>query len=374
MRHRHSVVEHPKPVSIDSKLAEPMRLALKGQSGTIIGLDYRGETVMAAYEPVPTLGLGIVAKIDLSEVRAPFVKSLFVSTSFAIVVVLIGTILFFWISNPLIKRLEEYSQNLEKHIEIRKQAQIKLDEKNKELEQIIYVASHDLRSPIVNIAGYSRELSRVIDDIRSAFDSDKTPAQAYETVTPMLTQDIPEALHFITSSVTKMDSLLTGLLKLSRSGRASLTIESLDMNKLMTEVTDSSEFQIKKVGVEIDVDDLPPCQGDEVQVNQIFSNLLNNPLQFLDPERPGIIRISGKVEGDKCVYCVEDNGIGIAAEHQQKIFDIFQQLDPVNSEGDGLGLAIIQQILGRLSGDIRVESHPGKGSRFYVGLPADTTQ
>ncbi len=569
LRHRHGGVEHPAPMAFDSELAEPMRRALNGLSGTVIGLDYRGETVLAAYEPVAVLNLGIVAKIDLAEIRVPFIRSGLLAVAVALLVVLAGTALFFRVGNPIIARLEAYSRDLEKEVEEHKQVKeamhrhnqelttllevsktlvstlnmetvlqattesiarymgleisavyllegdklylgattpplppempdsfhvallsdhphieetiskkqtkfildtksaslsapekaiiearnvrsllyipliaeekvigvllvgsmgiprdiadseiefcstlaniaslaiantqlykasqsnaadlerevterkqaektrarlnTQLKAKNKELEQIISVASHDLRSPLVNIDGYGKELEHAIDDLRSAFDSDKTPAEALEAVAPLLAQDMPNALRFIRTSTSKMDALLAGLLKLSRSGRAALTLDSLDMNELIGKVVNASEFQIKEAGPELDIADLPPCKGDAVQVNQVFSNLLGNALQYLDSERPGAIRISGRVEGERSVYCVEDNGIGIAPAHRQNIFEIFHRLDPAKSKGEGLGLTIVQQILARLSGAVWVESKPGEGSRFYVALPA----
>ena len=254
--------------------------------------------------------------------------------------------------------------------EARARLNVQLKAKNKELEQIVYVASHDLRSPLVNIDGYGKELELAIDELRSAFDSDKTPTEAFEAVVPLLAHDIPEALRFIRTSASKMDALLNGLLKLSRSGRAALTIDSLDMNELMAQVVDACKFQIKDAGAELDIGDLPPCKGDAVQVNQVFSNLLGNALQYLDPERPGAIRIGGRVEGERSIYFVEDNGVGIAPAHRQSIFEIFHRLDPAKSKGEGLGLTIVQQILGRLSGYIWVESKLGEGSRFYVALPS----
>ena len=275
------------------------------------------------------------------------------------------------------RRLAVRSEELMAEITERKQAEealtllsAQLDTKNKELERIIYVTSHDLRSPLVNIDGFGRELEQAINELRSVFNSDQTPAKAIETVAPLLAHEMPEALRFIRTSASKMDALLTGLVKLSRSGRSALTIDSLDMNELLAKVVDASEFQIKQAGAELDMGDLPPCKGDAVQVNQVFSNLLGNALQYLDPKRPGAIRISGRVEGKQSLYCVEDNGIGIAPAHQQNIFEIFHRLDPSKGEGEGLGLTIVQQILGRLSGEIRVESKPGEGSRFRVTLPA----
>ena len=107
LSHRHSDVVTPRPVPFDSGLAQPMRLALSGQSGTIIGLDYRGETVLAAYEPVQELDLGIVAKIDLEEIRAPFVRAGLWSGLIAIFAIVAGAAFFLRITNPLLRNLRE---------------------------------------------------------------------------------------------------------------------------------------------------------------------------------------------------------------------------------------------------------------------------
>jgi hypothetical protein len=114
LNHRHHDLNNPKPVPWDSKLAEPMRLALSGKSGTIIGFDYRGEKVLAAYEPVAELNLGIVAKLDLSEIRAPFVKAGAISGFFAILVIAAGAGLFFKITNPILTGLHDTVAELRK--------------------------------------------------------------------------------------------------------------------------------------------------------------------------------------------------------------------------------------------------------------------
>jgi PAS domain S-box-containing protein len=113
LSHRHGGLEHPQPINLDSKLAEPMRQALQGHSGTIVGMDYRGEKVLAAYEPVAELDLGIVAKIDLSEIRAPFVKAGISAAIYGALVILIGVSLFLRISNPMIKLLADHNSQLE---------------------------------------------------------------------------------------------------------------------------------------------------------------------------------------------------------------------------------------------------------------------
>ncbi len=249
---------------------------------------------------------------------------------------------------------------------------VELSAKNEELEQVVYVASHDLRSPLVNIDGYSRELEYSVEELNEAL-GDSAFEKTSQSLRPVLDEDIPEALRFIRTSTLKMETLLSGLLRLSRSGRAALAIETLDMNDLVSRVLASTEFQIKESNVNRIVQDLPPCKSDAVQIDQIFTNLLDNAFKCLDPDRPGIIKISGEIIGDHSVYCIEDNGIGIDKNHINKIFEIFHQLDPGKNKGEGLGLTIVKRILFRLGGLIRVESQFGEGSRFYVSLPRDVS-
>jgi len=114
LNHRHYDLNNPKPVPWNSKLAEPMRRALSGKSGTVVGPDYRGKTVLAAYEPLAGLNMGIVSKIDLSEVRAPFLKAFLLSGFMAIVVIVSAAGIFFKITNPIIEGLNKTVDALEK--------------------------------------------------------------------------------------------------------------------------------------------------------------------------------------------------------------------------------------------------------------------
>lgn len=241
-------------------------------------------------------------------------------------------------------------------------------EKNKELEQIVYIASHDLRSPLVNVDGYSRELEYALLELKKHI-AEGPGCSNDNAISTEIIPEMEDSLRHIRNSAMQMDSLLKGLLKLSRSGRAALNIRILDMNRVMYEVISSHSFQISACNAEVRVDNLPPCHGDDVQITQVFSNLVSNSLKYYDHGRPLVIRIGGTVDSGKSIYSVEDNGIGIALQHQERIFELFHRLDPNETDGEGLGLTIVRQILGRLDGSIRVESTPGLGCVFYVTLP-----
>ena len=249
-----------------------------------------------------------------------------------------------------------------------------LQEKNRELEQIVYVTSHDLRSPLVNIQGFSNELTRSLGELKDLLRELESPDPLIKQLEQITEDDVPTALKFILSSVTKMDLLLKGLLRLSRLGRAAVNMETLDMNKLLREVGDTLEFQIKEKGANLEIAELPSCQGDRMLLNQLFSNLLDNALKYLDPTRPGVIKVWGKQEGTKVIYCVEDNGRGIDPAYHHKIFEIFHRLEPDATTGEGLGLTIVRRILDRHQGSIRVEGEAGKGCSFYITLPLGPTR
>jgi len=134
----------PEPIALVSDLAEPQRRALAGQSGTVIGLDYRGETVLAAHEPVAFVDMGIVAKIDLAEVRAPFVRAGLWAAMVALVVVLSGTGFFFWIANPILRTLEARSRELELEVEQRKRAQAQVANQRDQLRTQVETRTAEL--------------------------------------------------------------------------------------------------------------------------------------------------------------------------------------------------------------------------------------
>jgi PAS domain S-box-containing protein len=249
---------------------------------------------------------------------------------------------------------------------------LEIAKKNNELVEIIRVTSHDLRSPLISIIGFSKSLEKNFQDIASIIESDKISVELEEMLSPIIS-DMKESIGYVRSSALNMEDLLTGLSKVLRIGYVALEKEQLDMNMLISDIKNVIKLQVKEAGAALEISELPPCIGDKDQIHQLFSNLLGNALKCLDPGRPGAIRVSGyKDERNQSVYCVEDSGIGISPENHEKIFRMFHQIEPAKDKGQGLGLTIVRRILDRHNGNIWLESDLGKGSRFFVSLPAST--
>jgi PAS domain S-box-containing protein len=248
---------------------------------------------------------------------------------------------------------------------------VELERKNKELESIVYVASHDLRSPLVNIQGFSANLQKYFKLISESLKNAQTLDELRAAAEPILAERIPKALKFVEASSMKMDTLISGLLRLSRIGRAQLQMEAVDMNSLVKNILDAMAFQIEKAGAHVRVESpLAACYGDKDQLSQVFSNLLDNAVKYRAPDRPLTITISSEVKERKVTYSIADTGLGIAPEHQEKIWEIFHRFeDDATIPGEGLGLTIARRIIERHNGRVWVESKPEVGSCFYVELP-----
>lgn len=247
-----------------------------------------------------------------------------------------------------------------------------LAEKNKELEAIVYTVSHDLRSPLVNVQGFSRQLVKACDVIREAAANAPDGKLDVAALRKPLESSIPQALRFISAGVTKMEALLAGLLHYSRLGRVALNPRVLDMNAMLADIVAAMKFQLEEAKAVVCIEALPPCVGDSAQTNQVFANLLDNALKYRSPKRPLRVTVTGVVERGVAVYRVADNGVGISPQHQGKVFEIFHRLNPADTPGEGLGLAIAQRVLERQGGRIWVESAEDAGSIFHVSLPAES--
>jgi PAS domain S-box-containing protein len=263
----------------------------------------------------------------------------------------------------------------------RAEAQLKgyseeLAEINEELKTFAYIVSHDLRAPLVNIKGFSDELLYSIEEIKPVLekhlaDIEEGQRKKYNLI---LEKDIPEALKFIGSSVRRMDNLINAILKLSRAGLRKLNPEPLQTEEFVQTILHTLAHQIDTRRITVTLGRLPDLVADRTAIEQIFGNLLDNAVKYLDPARPGRITISADCGSDEIVFRIRDNGRGMSKEDIPKAFEIFRRVGKQDAPGEGMGLAYVKTLLRLLGGRIWCESEPGVGTTFSFSLPLSAGQ
>ena len=244
---------------------------------------------------------------------------------------------------------------------------------NEEIQRFAYIVSHDLRAPLVNVLGFTSELDAVRSDLAAFLADVEKVAPHLVTQTRRLTieEDLPEALGFIRTSTTKMDRLINAILKLSREGRRKLTPEPIDIAAMVTAQSESLTQQLSAKEATVAIEgDLPNLVSDRLAVDQIFGNLIENAVKYLSPERAGRIVVTGATEGRLLRYDIADNGRGITEKDFERIFELFRRSGEQNTQGEGIGLAYVRNLVRRLGGDVTVQSVFGEGSTFTIFLPA----
>jgi signal transduction histidine kinase len=275
-------------------------------------------------------------------------------------------------------RLRDSNVNLESTIDERT---ADLREANDEIQRFAYIVSHDLRSPLVNIMGFTSELEELRGDIfRRIAALARVAAEPVPTLAPdvepeldgedkQLSADFSEALGFIKSSIAKMDRLIGAILNLTREGRRVFEPVRVDMRELIEGIVKTLAHQVEEAKAEIRVAPLPPIVSDRLALEQIFSNLIDNAVKYLRPGVPGEISIRGRTKLGFAVFEISDNGRGIDPKDHQRIFDLFRRAGTQDKPGQGIGLAHVRALVRRLGGTMSVSSELNSGSTFTITLP-----
>lgn len=245
-----------------------------------------------------------------------------------------------------------------------------LDLKNQELETVIYAASHDLRTPLINVQGFSAVIEQQVGELSGILSDAAKGEVPDQSVIDEIQGEMAGALKFIQAGAAKIDTLLNGLLMISRVGTAEVQITDLDVERVVEANLAAMKFQIDQAGAEVVVGELPPARGDSDLLGQVFANLFGNAVKYASAERPLRLEVFGDREGRIVTYRIKDNGMGIASDHLEKIFNLFYRLNPSDAQSLGMGLTIVRKALGRMSGKIMVSSRLGQGSVFSISLPA----
>ncbi len=248
-----------------------------------------------------------------------------------------------------------------------------LSRANEEIQRFAYIVSHDLRSPLVNVMGFTAELATATIPLTQLLDRAEAalPQIVTEDARLAVREDLPEAIGFIRTSTQKMDRLINAILKLSREGRRTIAPEHIDPAQLVDTIVGSMQHVIADRGALVRVvRPMPTIVTDRLALEQILSNLIENASKYLQPGRPGEITVKGQAERGRVILSVIDNGRGIDPRDHRRIFDLFRRSGPQDQPGEGIGLAHVRALAYRLGGTIDVQSTLGDGTTFRLNLPA----
>ncbi|MEO6035890.1 MAG: ATP-binding protein [Verrucomicrobiota bacterium] len=242
------------------------------------------------------------------------------------------------------EELEELRQSLEKRT-------AQLEAMTSELEKFSYSVSHDLRAPLRAIEGFSKIL--------------------LEDYTDKLDEEGQRFLKIIDGSSRKMTDLLDDLLLFSRLSRQEMNPARVDMGKAVQSAWEELRPDPGVRKVELNIDPLPDSWGDPALVQQVLKQLLGNAIKFTAPKTKAVIEVNGTKEPDRVVYRIKDNGVGFQMKSVSKLFGVFQRLHmPEEFDGNGIGLAIVQRLIRRQSGEVWAEAEADVGATFCFSLPA----
>lgn len=246
-----------------------------------------------------------------------------------------------------------------------------LTEANQEIQRFAYIMSHDLRAPLINLKGFAALLLDNLEALRG-LEPSILPAldgQQQEEWKNLVEDEIPEAVTYINVSADRMDKFTRAILKLSRLGRRELSLQRVQTSEVVEQILQSLTTQIRAKNIEVQVTNLLPVQADPLTVDQVFTNIITNAINYLDAERTGIIQISSEASEDFVTFHIQDNGRGIAERDFSKVFEPFRRAGKHSVSGEGMGLAYTRALLRRHQGDIWFKSELGVGTTFSFVLP-----
>ncbi|WP_322009517.1 sensor histidine kinase [Paraburkholderia sp. J12] len=248
-----------------------------------------------------------------------------------------------------------------------------LRQQTQENEMFIHSVSHDLRAPLVNLQGFSRELNHACDDLRELVARSSLSPAAREHVDRVVNDDIGVALRYLQTAVLRAAHIIDALLRLARVGRVEYRSQRVNVQELVQRVVDAMHGSIRARNAAVSVRPLPAVWGDPTALEQVFANLVGNALNYLDPARDGKVEVGTApappgVES-LLIFYVRDNGLGIPEVALPRLFQAFQRMHGNVAPGEGIGLALVRRVVERHGGRVWVESREGEGSTFYLSLP-----
>lgn len=266
----------------------------------------------------------------------------------------------------------DYRSELERRATELATANEQLRQQTLDNDMFVYSVSHDLRSPLVNMQGFSNEIEHASNELHKLLALPELGDAERARMLAILDSDMNESLRYLQNGVRRTANIIDALLRLSRAGRFDYQQQLVDVAPIVQRIIDAMQGTIRNNRARITVLPLAATWGDATAVDQIFSNLIGNAVHYLDPQREGRIEIgcvSQYQDKGLQTYYVKDNGLGIPEAYRAKAFTAFRRFHAEVVNGEGIGLALVLRVVERQGGRIWFESEENVGTTFFVALP-----
>lgn len=240
---------------------------------------------------------------------------------------------------------------------------VEINSKNQDLESLIHTLSHDVRAPLVNMQGFSRELGLALGDLRAAL-----PAEmALDALA-----EVEQCRTWIDAAAARLEMVAGGVIRYARLGRMEFDVKEMEIAPIWEAAVEIEKSRLVEANALIAVGELPSCRADSDLLAQVFANLIDNSIKYRRPDLRLRLYLAGHRAADQTVLVYTDNGRGIEAPHREKVFELFHRLEPHgDAPGEGMGLTLVRRSLQRIGGSIAIVDGPADGGcTFVIRLPA----
>jgi PAS domain S-box-containing protein len=324
-----------------------------------------GKAVVVSQETItPKPGKTILAQTKKTKIKLP-------DGSLALVGVIRDITEFVKMRDELSRHRDSLQKMVDERTAALLEAKEDLEKKNEELieingdlEDFTYIVTHDIRSPLINIQGFSEEISAAAEKL-------KTLAASNPEIQEILDKDIIESVQYINRAVKSLDGMTNSILEFSRKGKVDIRMEPINTRKIIEDILHRYSHQIRKKNIQIKLGTLPNVVSDYLSFKEVFSNIIDNAVKYISASDDGIIEIKGKYYPAKnhTQFSVKDNGSGIMDEAKSKVFQIMRRatLDKT-VPGHGMGMPYAKAVLKKLKGKIWFNSTQDQGTTFYFTI------
>lgn len=243
-----------------------------------------------------------------------------------------------------------------------------------ELKKLLYIASHDIRSPLLTVEGFADELELITEDIQNILKAGSDLEEVKAEIQDLIKKDVVESVEFVRESISQLDSMIGSLLVLSRAAHQEVRVSSVNMDHLINRIRLEYSARLATKQTRMNFTPLPPTLADETILVRVFEILIDNAISHQGETDKREIEVYGQIENEQSVYHIKDCNTTLPSGREEEVFQVFRSLTPKADKSKGIGLAEARILVMKMDGELTIEPIKGEGVHVLLKLPAPEVQ